>query len=353
MKFFSDIAIRYAYQNKYQFFQDLEQPFSGLGNILWAIPYTVMGFFQLFTGSFKPFAVGLFTLGLGLFQVASTPFTWTLQPLLKGLATWIARKEISAEIVTARRKFADFATKNVACFQEGTYFLVSMTMSNWKEDTLVLYPGAGSKFRDGATIPDQFRDPFDPQKIHPDLDIRIRIKAHRVFHEQILGHRISLAQTLMANESVIFFESRGGGAILKEGQLIPQYKSGVLNGKWSLGRRLAYGDLLEQDRPRFDAALRLVTKPSSNPQDNAFQNGPPSGATLSRSFLNPQISDHAKKNTDPGTATDWRETTNNSSNIRFPMWSATVGHSTRNDSREELVEHREELSDPENNVINF
>ena len=352
MKFFSDISALYAYQDKYQFFQDLIQPFVGIRNVILGITNTLIGFFQLFTGSSKEFTAGLVTLGRGLFEVASTPLTWTIIPLLRGIATLIPIPKITAETVRLRQEFADFATKNVSCFEEGTYFLVSMTIQEDSiNDTLLLYPGTDSKFCEGATIPDQYRDPLNLQKIHPDLDIQIRIKAHRVFHEQILRHRISVAQKVMSNESVVFFESRGGGAILKDGQLIPQYKSGVLNGKWSIpfiGQHLAYGELRTQDRPRFDAALRRATNPPSNTQDTDRHPAAPlpSDATKSNGDLHPKISEHDKKTTDQRTTRERRETPNYSSKHCFTLWTSAHPDSTK-------IDHQEELSDHGRNVILF
>ena len=341
MKFLSDISTLYAYQDKYQFLQDLIQPFVGIGNILLGITNTLIGFFQLFTGSSKRFTAGLITLGRGLFEVASTPFTWTIIPLARGIATLIPRPKITAETARLRQEFAAFATKNVSCFEEGTYFLVSMMIQeNSIDDTLLLYPGADSKFCEGATIPDQYRDPINFKKIHPDLDIQIRIQAHRVFHEQILRHRISVVQKVMFNESVVFFESRGGGAILKEGQLIPQYKSGVLNGKWSIpfiGQHLAYGELRTQDRPRFDEALRRATNPPSNTQDTALH--PAARATKSNGDLNPQISEYDKKATSPRTTTNQTETRNYSSKSCLTLWKSAHPNSTKIDPQEEFCDH--------------
>lgn len=160
-----------------------------------------------------------------------------------------------------RKEFSQFATQNVLSFAEDTYFLASMTIRDY-DDTIELYPGGEATFREGTKIPLQYCDPNNLQKIHPDLVIKVRKKAHRVFHEEILDHHISIWQTILPHPSIDLFTTRGGGAKLIKGQLYPQYKSGVLNGKWSLpliGENLKYGDLPEHEQPRFNVALYEAT----------------------------------------------------------------------------------------------
>lgn len=260
------------YQNKNQFTQDLLQPLAGVVRTGLGLLKTGAGFLQLFTGKLKPFTDGLATLARGLFEVASAPLAWTVKPLIRGVSTLVSKPGIDAELRRSRLEFTEFVTKNPHCFEENTYFLASMTLDpyNQNNDVMKLYPGAGSKFRQGANIPWQFRDPKDTYKIHPDLDIKIRQKAHRVFHEQILGHKISIFQTLMANESALFFESRGGGAKLKNGKLEANFKSGVLNGKWGMwrhnGKKLEYGELRHEDRQRFEVALAKLNPVNIDPE---------------------------------------------------------------------------------------
>lgn len=159
-----------------------------------------------------------------------------------------------------QREFAQFTTKNVLSFSDNTYFLASLTTDVFGDvQEFLLYPGGKATFRDDAdNIPKKFLDPCNPQTIHPDLQINIRRKAHRFFHEKLLGHRISLGQTLLPNPSANLYMARGGGAVLQGKKLKPKYKSGVLNGKWSLpfiGEDLEYGQLPKQDITVFNKAL--------------------------------------------------------------------------------------------------
>jgi hypothetical protein len=172
------------------------------------------------------------------------------------------KKTLPAKDLQALQKeFATFTTQNTLFFADSTYFLASMEMRP-SGTSLLLYPGGEASYRKDALIPDKFRDPNDPEKIHPDLVIKVRRKAHRVFHEEILGHKISIFQTIFPHPAVDLFDTRGGGAKLMNRQLYPQYKSGVLNGKWSLpfiGEDLKYGDLPKQDQPKFNRALYQST----------------------------------------------------------------------------------------------
>ncbi|CDZ79430.1 hypothetical protein BN59_03748 [Legionella massiliensis] len=167
-------------------------------------------------------------------------------------------------IIQFRREFCEFVCNNVGVFEDGAYLLVSMDKeSNPANDRMHLYPGSGVKYREGAEVPEKFRDPQNPLQMHPILDLQIRQKAHRVFHEGILGKKISILQTILPHPFVDGYQSRGGGAILiSDTELQPHYKSGVLNGKWTLpliGEKLAYGDLPEADHSRFKEAMRKTT----------------------------------------------------------------------------------------------
>ena len=98
--------------------------------------------------------------------------------------------------------------------------------------------------------------------MHPELDIQLRRKAHRIFHENILEKDISLLQTILPHPFVDSFKSRGGGAVLIGDKLYSRYKSGVLNGKWRLpliGEQLVYGELQAADRARFNQAMMVAT----------------------------------------------------------------------------------------------
>ncbi len=168
-------------------------------------------------------------------------------------------------IINIRKEFCEYATQNVDIFADGTYFLASMEKAiNPNNDQLFLYPGSGSSYREGMLIPDKFRDlnAADPLKMHPDLDLQIRQKAHRVLEEGILEKNISLLHTLLPHPFVDDYPSRGGGAVLSGNVLRSTYKSGVLNGKWSLpliGENLKYGDLPDADRARFNQAMVRAT----------------------------------------------------------------------------------------------
>lgn len=255
------------YQNKNQFIQDLFQPFIGITHLVFGFVKTLTG---IFTCNGWHFLDGLATMTRGLVELITTPLAWLIKPITRGIATLLKSQSVDANWRRRHQEFSTFTTNNPHCFAEGTYFLVSMQLARGlgseEDDSIDLYPGTGMEFREGANVPDEFRHPDKPKKIHPDLDIQIRRKAHRVFHEQILGHNISIFQTLMANESSIFFDTRGAGAFLRDGQLEADYKSGVLNGKWSLqffDKQLGYGELMEPDKRRLEKALLKLTEKAS------------------------------------------------------------------------------------------
>lgn len=162
-----------------------------------------------------------------------------------------------------RQQFSAFVTKNPGVFADDTYFLVSMEKnSDPNQDELFMYPGAGSTYREDAKIPIEFTDENNRLHMHPDLDIQIRRKAHRVFHEGILKKKISLLQTILPHPFVDNYPSKGGGAVLSVNVLYSNYKSGVLNGKWNVPgvqKPLGYGDLPIADRERFNIALARTT----------------------------------------------------------------------------------------------
>lgn len=164
-------------------------------------------------------------------------------------------------IMVFRKQFCEYVTKNVHIFVEGTHFVASMEKeADPNDDQLFLYPGMGAQFREGAIVPEQFRDPNNPLEMHPDLDLQVRKKSHRVL-EGILNKKITLWQTILPHPFVDNYPSRGGGAKLKAGVLHSTYKSGVLNGKWDLRMRnkLEYGELPELDRSRFNQAMATAT----------------------------------------------------------------------------------------------
>lgn len=74
------------YKSNTQIVQDFKQPLVGISNFIVGLGKTIVGIFTL-----KPwiFADGLFSLFRGAIEFVTTPLTWLLKPITRGLATLI------------------------------------------------------------------------------------------------------------------------------------------------------------------------------------------------------------------------------------------------------------------------
>lgn len=74
------------YKSDAQLVQDFKQPIVGLANVLLGIAKIVGGVFGL---NFWSFADGLFNVLRGAIEIATTPLTWLLKPITRGITTLI------------------------------------------------------------------------------------------------------------------------------------------------------------------------------------------------------------------------------------------------------------------------
>ena len=132
-------------------------------------------------------------------------------------------------IMRSQIEYAQWVTRNIDKFGEGTYFAVSW---NKKTGTIVLYPGKGATWANGSKV---------------ENTMKIIKKSHLLLEEIILNKPVPLVQRFMISKPYCI---RGGGALIQNGVLTPQYISNVLNDRW-----LQRGQVDENLKNEFHSAI--------------------------------------------------------------------------------------------------
>jgi hypothetical protein len=118
----------------------------------------------------------------------------------------------SGEVILCQKQYCEWVSKNIAEFHDGTYFVLSW--NRFKREVF-LYPGLGAKWKDGTTVKGQ---------------MPILKKSHLLLEECVLGKPVPLVQRFIFSKP---YSLRGGGMVLKNGQLKIEFFSNVPNERWS------------------------------------------------------------------------------------------------------------------------